>query len=329
MITGLDIVKRALKHINSYQSGEQIAPADAQDVLDQTNSLLQLASTNKWSVFGSNENIFAWNVGQNQYKIGNPKCTDIGLSVFTGTVTSGSNVITGVTQIPSGLFAGTSSSYNGAGSMLTDLQNLFPANTYCTAFNVGAQTVTMNAPATANSQGLDQITYTLPGDFPIPRPLRITQSYTRINQLDFYFDVYGTQEEYNDILYKAQPGPWPIIGWYNNQYPYGILNVYQTPGQGATVHLFTDTILADLSLQQTLQMPQGYTFWLEWGTAELIWPQYWGAAPVPASILKNAATGLNMVKALNARPAKRAKYDPMLIRANRPDASFIINGGFR
>lgn len=326
---GLDLVKRALRHITAYQSGETIAPQDAQDVLDQLNTLLDLASTNKWSVFGSNENIFSWIVGQNQYRVGNPKCTDIGLPVFTGTVTSGSPTITGVTQIPSSLVAGTSYNQVGAGSTLTDTQNLFPANTYCTAFNAGAQTVTMSANATANSQGLDQITYTLPGDFPIPRPLRITYGLTRINQLDFEFDVYGTQDEYLSILYKAQPGPWPVVGWYNNQFPYGILNVYQTPGQGASVHLFTDTILSNLTLQQTIQMPQGYIFWLEWATAELIWPDYHGKEPVPGSIVKNATTGLNMVKALNAQPAQKAKYDRMLIGGNRPDGGWITHGGFR
>lgn len=325
----LDIVKRALRHINSYQSGETIAPLDAQDVLDQINSLLEIASTNKWSVFGSNENIFSWNVGQSQYKIGNPTCTSIGLPVFTGTVTSGSPTITGVTQIPSGLVAGTSYNFNGAGSTLTDSQSLFPVNTYCTAFNAGAQTVTMSANATGNSQGLDQITYTLPGDFPIPRPLRSTFGFTRINQLDFEFDVYATLEEYNEILYKAQPGPWPVVGWYNNLMPYGILSVYQTPGQGATVHLFTDTILSVLTLQQTIIMPQGYGFWLEWGTAELIWPQYWGKEPVPSHIIKNAALGLSTIKALNAKPAQRAKYDRMLVRGNRPDGGWITHGGFR
>lgn len=325
----LDFVKRALRHINSYQSGETIAPTDAQDVLDVANSILELWNTNKWNVFGSNENVLSWIVGQNQYRIGNPKCTDIGLSIFTGTVTSGSAVITGVTQVPSGLVAGTSYNQIGAGSTLTDLQNLFPANAYCTAFNAGAQTVTMNANATGNSQGLDQITYTLPGDFPIARPLRITSGYTRINQLDFTLEVYGTQEEYNAILYKAQPGPWPVVAWYNNQYPYGILNVYQTPGQGASVHLFTDTILSDLTLQQTTVLPQGYAFAFEWTLAEMIWPQYWGKEPVPSHIAKNAAMGLATIKALNAKPAQKATYDRILVRGNRPDGGFILHGGYR
>ena len=326
---GLDLVKRALRHINSYQSGETIAQADAQDVLDTGNSILELWNTQKLAVFGSNENILSWIVGQNQYKIGNPKCTDIGLPVFTGTVTSGSPTITGVTQIPASLVAGTSYNQVGAGSTLTDSQSLFPANTYVTAFNAGAQTVTMSANATGNSQGLDQITYTVPGDFPIGRPLRITNAFTRINQLDFTLDVYDTQDRFLEILYKAQPGPWPTVAWYNNLMPYGVLNVYQTPGQGASVHLFTDTILSNLTLQQTIIMPQGYAFALEWAMAEMIWPDYWGEKPVPSHIAKNAAHGLATIKALNAKPAARAAYDRMLVRGNRPDGGWITHGGFR
>jgi hypothetical protein len=328
-VIALDLVKKTLRRINSYQSGETIAQSDAQDVLDSANDLLDSWSTDKMYLFGSVENILSWIVGQNQYRIGNPTCTSIGLPMFTGTVTGGSNVITGVTQIPANLVAGSSYNNVGAGSTLTDSQSLFPVNTYCTAFNAIAQTVTMSANATGNSQGLDQITYTIPGDFPISRPLRITNGFTRINQLDFTLDVYDTQDRYLEILYKAQPGPWPTIAWYNNAMPYGVLNVYQTPGQGADVHLFTDTILSNLTLQQTIIMPQGYARAFSWCLAKEIWPEYWGKDPIPQSIKENSADALNMIKALNAVPAPRAAYDRELIRGNRPDGGWITHGGFR
>lgn len=326
-MTALDFVKKALRRINSYQSGETIAQQDAKDVLDTANDLLDSWSTDTLYLFGSVENILSWIVGQNQYRIGNPTCTSIGLPVFTGTITSGSAVITGVTQIPASLVAGTSFNQIGAGSTLTDLQALFPANTYCTA--IGTNTVTMNANATGNSQGLDQITYTIPGDFPIARPLRITNAFTRINQLDFTLDVCDTQDRFLEILYKAQPGPWPTVAWYNNAMPYGVLNVYQTPGQGGQVHLFTDTILSNLTLQQTIVMPQGYARAFSWCLAKEIWPEYHGSEPLPATIATNAADALNMIKALNARPAARATYDQMLVRGNRPDGGWILTGGMR
>src|SRR6185312_1752329 len=185
--TGLDIVKGILRKINSYQSGEQIAQPDAQDTLDVVNDMLDSWSTDKLYVYGSNENILSWVVGQNQYRIGNPTCTSLGEPPFTGTLTANSNVITGVTNIPKDLVAGTSYNAVGAGSTITDLQNLLPANTYVTA--IGTNTVTLSAAPTLSSTGADQFTYTIPGDFPIARPLRITHGFTRLNELDFTMDV--------------------------------------------------------------------------------------------------------------------------------------------
>lgn len=323
----LDFVKKSLRRIGAYQSGETISPTDAQDVLDTANDLLDSWSTDTLHLFGSVENILNWIVGQNEYKVGNPTSTSIGLPSFTGTASINSNLITGVTQIPTGLVAGTSLAQVGAGSTLTDLQNLFPAGTYCTA--IGINTLTVSANATGNSQGLDQFVYTLPGDFPIARPVRITNAYTRINQLDFTLDVHDTQDRFLEILYKAQPGPWPTVAWYNNAMPYGILKVYQTPGQGAQVHLFTDTILSNLTLGQTVIMPQGYARAFSWCLAKELWPEYHGNDPIPAAIMVNAAESLNMIKALNAQPAQRASYDRMLTSSNGADGGWILHGGFR
>lgn len=325
MAVALDIVKGALRYINSYQSGETIAQADAQDVLDTLNDLLDSWSTDKVYVFGSQESILTWQVGKTQYKIGNPTCTQLGLPTFTGTLTGGSNVVTGVTNIPSGLVAGQAVVDFGSGSILTDSANVLPANTYVTA--IGANTLTLSAAAMITpSSNPVTLTYTLPGDFPIPRPLRITGGYTRINQLDFWLDVYATQDQYNSILYKAQPGPWPVVAWYNNVMPYGLLNVYQAPGQNAQLHLFTDTILSGLTLEQTVEVPQGYVRALKWLLAREIAPQY-GYAFTPQQN-KIAGEALSMIKALNAQPAPRGRYDRALVRGNRPDGGWVTHGGF-
>ena len=189
--------------------------------------------------------------------------------------------------------------------------------------------MTMSAKATATpSSNPDTITYTIPGDFAIPRPLRITGGFTRINELDFWLDVYSSQDEYNAILYKFQPGPWPVIGWYNPQMPYGLLNVYQSPGQSAEFHLFADTILENLTATQTFILPQGYARALKWNLAEELWPEYFGLAPIPTSLTRKASESLKMIKALNAQPPKRAKFDRQLVRGNRPDGGWITHGGF-
>jgi hypothetical protein len=316
--TALDLIKGALRRINSYQHGETIAQPDQADLLEAINDVLDSWSNDKLYVFGTNENILQWNPGQNQYKVGNPLCTDLGEPPFIGILTQGSNFITGVTNVPADLMIG---------ATVTDFQNLIPPGQTVTA--IGAAAISFGpGVASQSSVGAEQITYSIPGDFAIPRPLRITGGYTRINRLDFWLDCYGTQEQYTQILYKAQPGPWPTIAWYNMQMPYGILNVYQTPGQAAELHLFTDTLLKNLSLTQTFILPQGYARAIKANVAVLVWPEYWGAVPVPGSLTKEADVSLSLIKALNAQPPARAKYDRMLVRGNRIDGGWIIHGGY-
>lgn len=314
--TALDIIQSALRRINSYQPGEQLSKVDQDDCLETLNDLLDSWSNQKLHVYGTNESILQWVNGQFQYKIGNPLCTDLGEAPFAGTLASGSPTIT-ATSIPSDL---------KIGATLTDTQNVIPAGTTVTA--VGATTITMSANAKATTQGNDSITYTVPGDFAIARPLRITGGFTRINELDFPFDVYTTQEEYTSVLFKFQPGPWPTIGWYNNVYPYGLLNVYQAPGQNAELHLFTDTLLANLAIGDTMQMPPGYARALKWNLAKELWTEYWGAAPIPNEITKNAHHSMQAVMAINMQPPRRSQYDRALIRGSKPDASWITHGGF-
>jgi hypothetical protein len=326
MTTGTDIVKGALQRINSYQSGDNLGEPDLQDGIDVLNDLLDSWSTDKLYIYGSNEFILQWQNGQNQYKVGNPLNTDLGLPSFTGTLTGGSNVITSVSNIPAGLVAGSSFNNYGAGSLIIDSASQIPPNAYVTAIGTNTITLSANVPATPSANPV-QLNYSLPGDFPIPRPLRITGGYTRVNQLDFTLDVYASQDQYNALLYKAQPGPWPTLAWYNQQFPYGIFNVYQTPGQSVELHLFTDTILARLTAQSTVILPQGYNRALKWLLARELAPIYgYNFTPQQSKIANEA---MSMIKALNAQPQPRAFYDTELIRNNRRDGGWVMSGGYK
>ncbi len=315
--TALDLITSALRRIDSYQPGETLSNEDANDALETLNDLLDSWSNEKFHIYGTQESVLAWINGQFQYKIGNPWMSDLGEAAFTGICTSGSPTITSVPIIPSDLVVGAS---------LKDTANVIPSGATVTA--IGTNTITMSANATATTSGADSISYTIPGDFAIPRPLRITGGFTRINELDFPFDVYTTQTEYTSILFKYQPGPWPTVGWYNNVYPYGLLNVYQAPGQAAELHLFTDTLLANLALSDVMQMPPGYARALIWNLALELWPEYWGIQDVPANIKKRAHESLAAIKSINMEPPRRSQYDRALIRGDKPDASWITHGGF-
>jgi hypothetical protein len=315
MATALDIIKSALRKINSYQSGETIATPDENDCLEALNDLLDSWSTDQLMVYGSNEYVLHWQSGRRQYTVGNPTSAELGLPPIQGTLVGGTNTIA-VASYPTNLVVG---------ATLTDQANVIPADTVVTLLAPGVITMSNNATATP-SIGLDPITYTLPGDFAVARPLRITGGYTRFSNLDFLFDVYTTQEQYNAILYKAQPGPWPTVAWYNPAFPYGFLNVYQVPGSNAEVHLFTDTILSRLTLNQTFVLPQGYALALKWGLAQQLCAEY--GFPESPIIKKQAYESLARVKALNAQPADRATYDRALLRGNRADGGWIFHGGY-
>lgn len=245
------------------------------------------------------------------------------LSASPGTIaatamSSQSNFIAQIVGLPSNV---------NVGATVSDLQALIPTATATLLTAVGTNTVTMGVQA-GPTNSIDLITYTIPGDFAIPRPNRITHGFTRFSQLDFTIEVTMSQSRFLEILYKAQPGPWPTVAWYNPQDPYGLINFYQTPGNSAQLHLFTDTILSNLTLNQTFILPSGYARAIKWNLAAEIWAEYWGDSPLPDSIKKYADESKAMIKALNALPPVKGKYDPMLLRGGRANANWIFTGGY-
>ena len=148
------------------------------------------------------------------------------------------------------------------------------------------------------------------------------------HRLDFTCNVVMTQARFLEILYKAQPGPWPTVAWYNPLMPYGQITFYQTPGNSSPFHLFTDTILSNLTINQTFDLPAGYSRALEMVLLlKEICAEY--GYPITEAIKTHAAESMAMIKALNALPAATAKYDRMLMRGNKGNAGWILFGGYQ
>lgn len=313
MTTANDLIVGALRFINAYAPGESLSSSDANDALDTLNDLLDSWSTDEASVYASNENIFNYVSGQYQYTIGNYNA-----GTFPGTVTSGSPTITSAT-VPSDMIA--RGDLSGTG---------IPAGTTILSFNAGAGTVTMSANATA-TPGAQQITYTIPGDFKVARPLRITNAFTRIytqgSGLDYPITIVD-QKRYVDIGFKAIQAPWPIVLWYNATFPLGTLFFYQNPSGTAELHLFTDTILTNLSsLTQNVSLPQGYARMIKRALGRELAPEYGAIWTQQQERLYKEA--YDYVKSLNMVPVPEANYDPELIQNPRTDAGWILYGGFR
>jgi len=311
--TANDLIIGALRFINQYAPGESLAASDAEDALGTLNDLLESLSTDQASVFASNENVFQYMPGQYQYTIGN---YDAG--TFAGIVTSGSPTLTSVI-VPSDMVI--NGDLSGAG---------IPDGTTILSFNAGLGTVTMSQNGSV-SVPINQISYTIPGDFKVARPLRITNAFTRINTqgsgLDYPIEIVD-QKRYVDIGFKAIQAPWPIVLWYNPTFPLGTLFFYQNPSDSAALHLYTDNILTNFTdLTQEVVMPQGYSRFLKRKLARELAPEY-GAiwTPQQERLTKEAE---DFVKSLNAVPTPVANYDPELIQHPRTDAGWILYGGFR
>jgi hypothetical protein len=197
---------------------------------------------------------------------------------------------------------------------------------------INTTTITMSNPAIATLTSADLITYTAPGDFALPRPLRVRNGYTRITAsgntgLDYWYDAQNSIDDYNEIGYKGVPGPWPYLVAYQPLYPYGSLRIYPNPQEAGEVHFWSDVILAQFtSLTQTINLPQGYSRALKKLLAIELCPEY-GKNPSP-ELLRQAWEAREFIKNLNSTPVKKLRYDTALMMGQGRDASWIFHGGF-
>lgn len=315
--TALDLITGALLNINSYSPSEPLSSQDSTIGLNTLNDLLDSLSNDKCFIYTQIDNQFVWINGQFQYSVGNP----IG-GTFTGTLTAGSPVIT-VTSIPANMIVN--------GTLDDDeTQNVIPAGTTIIAIAPGS--VTMSNNATANSVGLDTITYTTPGDIGIDRPLRFNSGFTRANtggvgaNLDYTFE-FVSLDRYKEELLKNVQGPWPYIASYQPTFPLGTLFVYPAPASNYTAHLFTDLILSQFDDPNApYALPQGYTRALKKLLALELAPIY-GKTPHPLLAMQ-AKEAKDLLKTLNDSPVSTLKYDSAIARSQTNDASWSQHGGF-
>ena len=314
MTTALDICASAMRNIGALEAGEVPNAQDGSDALTVLNDLLDQWSIEHLYVFSSREDVFSFVPGTFQYSIGNYTA-----GTFLGTLVNGSPTISGVTP-PAGIIA------NGD---LSDASAAIPAGT--TILSVGVSTITMSQNATATVAVPELITYTIPGAFKLPRPLRITNAFTRITtsgttQLDYQMAILN-RDQYTSIGIKGLPGPWPTGLYYDPTYPLGTLNFYPNPSQAAQLHLWSDSIFsAFATLSATLNAPQGYSMALKKNLALQLAPEYGkGASPL---LVQQAREAKAAIKSLNAIPAVKAFFDRDIVRRQRYDAGWIMHGGF-
>lgn len=171
------------------------------------------------------------------------------------------------------------------------------------------------------------------GDVNITRPLRITNMYSRYVTSNSAVD-FACQEisgdKYTALSLKSQPGPWPKFAYYNTGYPLATLLFWPLPTQGVEFHMWTDQLLANLGLTDSLQLPPGYFLALQYALAEMMAPEF-GTDPATMTAVSVMAKKLrHVLKSTNAKPQSEVPLDAAgLSNGTVFDAGWILHGGFQ
>ena len=324
MTVPYDIISRALKDIGALEAGETPTPDAAKDAFEMMNDLIDQWSNENMMVFYRSEIIFQTTQNQVQYTIG--PSGQMG-ATFTGSIAG--NVLT----VPAnGVTAG------GINIGMTLSGTGITPGTRIVAFQTGAGgnvneggTYTVSPSQTASSTTITAY---------YERPLTIESGFVRVatmqggsniagGYLDYPLTVFSL-EEYESIGIKQLNGPWAKGIYYQPSELLGTIYVYPNPSQGE-LHLFTQTIFREFqSLNDTIQLPQGYNMALRWCLAERLLPMFGKVNQVQIGLINAyAAQGKATIKRTNMRPVQIARYPDSLMVGRAKDAGFIMDGGFR
>lgn len=324
MTQPIDIITRAMKDIGAIAAGEVPTADEAQDGLDMLNDMIAQWSNENMMVFYRSEIIFQTTQNQVQYTIG--PSGQMG-ATFTGSIAG--NVLT----VPAnGVTAG------GINIGMTLSGTGITAGTRIVAFQTGAGgnvneggTYTVSPSQTASSTTITAY---------YERPLTIESGFVRVatmqggsniagGYLDYPLTVFSL-EEYESIGIKQLNGPWAKGIYYQPSELLGTIYVYPNPSQGE-LHLFTQTIFREFqTLNDTIQLPQGYNMALRWCLAERLLPMFGKVNQVQIGMINAyAAQGKATIKRTNMRPVQIARYPDSLMVGRAKDAGFIMDGGFR
>jgi hypothetical protein len=324
MTKPIDIITRAMKDIGAIAAGEVPTADEAQDGLDMLNDMIAQWSNENMMVFYRSEIIFKTTQNQVQYTIG--PSGQMG-ATFTGSIAG--NVLTVPTN---GVTAG------GINIGMTLSGTGITAGTRIVAFQTGAGgdvneggTYTVSPSQTASSTTITAY---------YERPLTIESGFVRVatmqggsniagGYLDYPLTIFSL-EEYESIGIKQLNGPWAKGIYYQPSELLGTIYVYPNPSQGE-LHLFTQTIFREFqTLNDTIQLPQGYNMALRWCLAERLLPMFGKVNQVQIGLINAyAAQGKATIKRTNMKPVQISRYPESLMVGRAKDAGFIMDGGFR
>lgn len=166
------------------------------------------------------------------------------------------------------------------------------------------------------------------GEINATRPLRIDSAFVRVATLDYPVAVIDINQ-YEMIGLKSLNGPWPRALFYNSDVPLSTVTFWPNPSSGE-MHMFAEQVLTNFAtVNDTINMPQGYKMAMRWNLAELLMPSFGKTDQMQiAMVAKNAAHGRALIKRINMQPSPVARFDDAIISGRRNDAGWIMHGGF-
>jgi hypothetical protein len=272
-------------------------------------------------IFYKTEIIFPITPGQTQYTIG--PGGQVGANI-TGSISGNVLTVTGITSGAIAIGQTLAGAGISAGTKITQMLtgaggNINEAGTYLVNINQTVSSTTIN------------LYY--------QRPLGINSAFVRINTnsngavvtnggLDYPVAVLNV-EDYEMIGLKTLNGPWPKALYYQPSETLGNLFVWPNPAQGE-MHMFVDTLFTPfVSLNDTINLPQGYKMALRWCLAERLMPMFGKASPTQIALITGfAGQAKATIKRTNMKPVQTSRFNDAILSGRQKDAGWILSGGF-
>lgn len=310
MTQPLDLVTQALVNIGAVAPGEQLQPGDATGAFNMLNWMLDQWSNEGMLIPYKTEIVFPLVAGQTNYTIG--PGGQIG-STFQGSI-SGTTLT--VSTLETGALA--------VGQWLTGTG--VSAGTQIVAQGTGAGDQ-LNATGTYTVNINQTVASTLiSGSY--QRPLKINSGFVRVSTLDYPMAQMNV-EQYELLGLKQLNGAWPKAFYYQPSIPLGNIAFWPNPSSGE-VHLFADTVLQNfVTINDVVQLPQGYAMGMIAGLAKLLLPSYGKTNPVLVQLIdEQAKIGKGFIKRTNMAPQEVSRFDDVPLMSRAKNAGWILNGGF-
>lgn len=308
---GSDIINPAIRAITGSSSADPIDPNISADALQMLNDMLDSWSNEHLMIYQTDEVILELVASQYVYTIGSGG--DVGAG-FTGSI-SGTTLT--VTAIASGALSVGQTISGGTiatGTIISALGSGLGGNG-----TTALGTYSVNISQTVISTGIISSAV---------RPLRINSAFVRVAGLDYAVRILNI-EQYELIGIKDLNGSWPTHMYYQPSMPLGVLYFWPSPSNGE-IHLLCDHVLSQFqTINDTIQLPQGYISALKWNLAKLMIPDLGLADPGKIQMISGfAKSGRAHVKRSNLKPPPVSGFPDSLLTSQRKDAGWIYTGGF-